>query len=55
MKILPKILICNTIRDNAISKPPWKFGEPKLNLYWLIMLTSLIGTNYVLNEHEDVD
>ena len=36
-------------------KPSWKFGESKWNHYWLIALTSSTGTNYVLNEHEDVD
>ena len=30
-------------------------GESKLNLYWLIVLTSSSGTNYVPNEHEDFD
>ena len=36
-------------------KPSWKFGEPKLNPYWAIVLTSSSGTNYDLNEHEDDD
>ena len=36
-------------------KPSWKFGEPKLNPCWVIVLTSSSGTNYVPNEHEDVD
>ena len=36
-------------------KPSWKFGEPKWNPYWVIVLTSSSGSNYVLNEHEDVD
>ena len=44
-----------TIRDNAISKTPWKSGEPKWYPYWVIMLTSSSGTNYVPKEHEDVD
>ena len=47
--------MCNTIRDNAMLKLYWKFGESKLNPSWLIVLTNLTGTNYVLNEHEDVD
>ena len=51
----PMWLIYNTIWDNAISKPSWKFGEPKWNPYWVIMLTSSSGTNCVLNEHEYVD
>ena len=32
-----------------------KFGESKWNPCWLIVLTSSSGTNYVLNEHEDVN
>ena len=48
-------LICNTIWDNAMSKPSWKFGEPKWNPYWVIMLTSSSGTNCVPIEHEDLD
>ena len=32
-----------------------KFGESKWNPNWIIVLTSLSGTNYVLNGHEDVD
>ena len=32
-----------------------KFGESNWNPYWVIMLTSSSGTNYVPNEHEDVD
>ena len=32
-----------------------KFGELKWNPYWIIVLTSSSGTNYVLNGHEDVD
>ena len=48
-------LIYNTIQDNAILKPSWKFGEPKWNPYWVIVLTNSSGTNYVVNEHEDID
>ena len=56
MKILTNILlICNTVRYNAIQKLPCKFGESKWNPYRLIALTSSTGTNYVLNEHEYVD
>ena len=36
-------------------KPSWKFGESKLYPYWVIVLTSSPGANYVLNEHEGVD
>ena len=36
-------------------KPSWKFGEWKLNSCWVIVLTSSSGTNYVPNEHEDID
>ena len=36
-------------------KLSWKFGESKWNPYWVIVLTSSSGTNYVPNEHEDVD
>ena len=36
-------------------KPPWKFGESKWNPCWVIVLTSSSGTNYVPNEHEDID
>ena len=32
-----------------------KFGESKWHPYWVIVLTSSSGTNYVLNEYEDVD
>ena len=32
-----------------------KLGESKWNPCWIIVLTSLFGTNYVPNEHEDVD
>ena len=39
----------------AISKPSWKFGEPKWNPYWLIVLTSSSDSNYVPNEHEHID
>ena len=45
----------NTIQDNAMLKPSWKFGEWKWNPCWVIVLTSSSGTNYVPNEHEDVD
>ena len=36
-------------------KLSWKFGESKWYPYWVIVLTSSSGTNFVLNEHEDVD
>ena len=32
-----------------------KFGESKWNPYWVIVLTSSSGINYVPNEHEDID
>ena len=36
-------------------KLSWKFGESKWYPYWVIVLTSSSGTNYVPNEHEGVD
>ena len=45
----------NTIWDNAMLKLSWKFGESKWYPYWVIVLTSSSGTNYVPNEHEGVD
>ena len=36
-------------------KLSWKFGESKWYPYWVIVLTSSSGTNYVPNEHEDAD
>ena len=36
-------------------KLSWKFGESKWNPCWVIVLTSSSGTNYVPNEHEDID
>ena len=36
-------------------KLSWKFGESKWNPYWIIVLMSSSGTNYVPNEHESVD
>ena len=48
-------LIYNNMQDNVISKSPCKFGESKWNPCWLVVLTNSYGTNYVLNEHEDVD
>ena len=35
--------------------PSWTFGESKWYPYWVIVLTSSSGTNYVPNEHEGVD
>ena len=32
-----------------------KFGESKWYPYWVIVLTSSYGTNYVPNKHEDID
>ena len=43
------------MQDNAMLKPSWKFGESKWNPCWVIVLTSLSGTNYVPNEHKGVD
>ena len=36
-------------------KLSWKFGGSKWYPYWVIVLTSSSGTNYVPNEHEDID
>ena len=36
-------------------KLSWKFGKSKWYPYWVIVLTSSSGTNYVPNEHEGVD
>ena len=36
-------------------KLSWKFGESKWYPYLVIVLTSPFGTNYVPNEHEDID
>ena len=36
-------------------KLSWKFSESKWNPCWLIVLSSSTGTNYVSNEHEDVN
>ena len=48
-------LICDTTRDNVMLKVSCKFGESKCSPYWVIVLTSSSGTNYVPNEHDDVD
>ena len=55
MKILTNVDICNTILDTATLQLSAKFGESKWNPYWVIMLTSLSGSVYALNEHKDVD
>ena len=34
---------------------PKRFGESQWNPYWVIVSTSSSGTNYVPDEHEDVD
>ena len=36
-------------------KLSWTFGASKWYPYWVIVLTSSSGINYVPNEHEDVD
>ena len=36
-------------------KLSWKFGESKWNPYWVIVLTSSFGTNYVPNEHKGIN
>ena len=36
-------------------KLSWKFGKSKWNPYWVIVLKSSSGTNYVPNEHKGVD
>ena len=43
------------MQDNAMLKLSWKFSESKWNPYWVIVLTSSTGTNYVTNEHADLD
>ena len=55
MKVLTNMAQLHTVGFNAISKPSWKFGEPKWNPYWVIVLMNSSGTNYVPNEHEGVD
>ena len=40
---------CNTIPDNAILQLSCKFDESKWNPYWVNMLTSSSGIDYVLN------
>ena len=47
--------ICNTIWSDAMLQLSCKFGELVWNPYWLIMLTNSSDSNYVPNEHEDVD
>ena len=39
----------------TMLKLSWKFGGSKWYPYWVIVLTSSSGTNYVPNEHEGVD
>ena len=36
-------------------KLSWKFGESKWYPYWVIVLTSSSGTNYVPDEHKGAD
>ena len=36
-------------------KPSWNIDDSKWNPCWVIVLTSSSGTNYVPNEHEDID
>ena len=36
-------------------KLSWEFGESKLYPYWIFVLTSFCGTNYVPNEYEGLD
>ena len=36
-------------------KLSWKFGESKWYPYSAIVFTSSSGTNYVPNEHKDID
>ena len=56
MKMLTNMTyICNTIQDNSMLKLSWKFGESNWYPYWVIVLTSSSGTNYVPNEHEGTD
>ena len=44
-----------TIQDDTMSQLSCKFGGSKWNLYWLIVLMSLSGTNHMINEHENLD
>ena len=43
------------MQANAMVKLSCEFGESKWNPFWVIVLTSSSGTNYVPNEHEAVD
>ena len=45
---------CNTIPDNAMLQLSCKFDESIWNPHWVNMLISSSGTNYVLNDHEEV-
>ena len=42
-------------QNNARLKLSCKFGESKWNPYWVTMLMSSSDSNYVANDHEDVD
>ena len=53
MKMLTNMAIPS--QDNAMLKLSWKFGESKWKPYWVILLTSSSGTNYIPHEHEGVD
>ena len=42
-------------QNNARLKLSCKFGESKWNPYWVIVFMSSSDSNYVANDHEDVD
>ena len=42
-------------QNNARLKLSCKFGESKWNPHWVIVLMSSSDSNYVANNHEDVD
>ena len=47
--------MCNTVRDNAMLSYPVSLVNQNENLIFIELLTSSTGTNYGLNEHEDVN
>ena len=47
------MLLCNTVRDNAILQLSCKLGESAQIFYWVILLTSSSSINYVLDDFED--
>ena len=55
MTVLANMTKMYTIKDNAMLKLSCKFGVSKWNPYCISTLMKSTGTNYVHNEHEDVD